>query len=146
MSDINCESVRIAAMALADGEEATLSMQEIETHLSNCQLCGEEIAQLHATNKLFSSQQRLRSQVDLWPMIDARIQASAASPAQSGWRVLLLFGIPLFGYKILLLGLQLTPSLWSKLVTVVLVIAIFSYLRANPFKINSELTLEGETT
>jgi hypothetical protein len=57
---------------------------------------------------------------------------------------LLLFGIPLFGYKVLLLVVQAAPSLWSKLVPVILVIAVFRYLKANPFKINCELTLRGE--
>jgi len=146
MTDINCESIRIAAMALADGEESPLSTAEIQAHLSNCESCSEEIAQLHDTNKLFSSQQRLRYQTDLWPQLNDRIQATAGSSPPFRWRVLLLFGIPLFGYRILMLVLQAAPSLWSKLVTVILVIAVFSYLRANPFKINSELTLEGELT
>ena len=146
MTDINCESIRIAAMALADGEESPLSTAEIQAHLSNCESCSEEIAQLHDTNKLFSSQQRLKYQIDLWPQLNDRIQATAGSSPPFRWRVLLLFGIPLFGYRILMLVLQAAPSLWSKLVTVILVIAVFSYLRANPFKINSELTLEGELT
>src|SRR5215813_4565473 len=146
MTDINCESILIAAMALADGEESPLSTAEIQAHLSNCECCSEEIAQLHDTNKLFSSQQRLRYQTDLWPQLNDRLLATAGSSPPFRWRVLLLFGIPLFGYRILMLVLQAAPSLWSKLVTVILVIAVFSYLRANPFKINSELTLEGELT
>jgi predicted anti-sigma-YlaC factor YlaD len=146
MTDINCESVQVAAMALADGEEGQLRTEEIETHLFNCERCREEIGQLLSTNTLFSSQKRLRSETDLWPLINERIQATAGSERPFRWRVLLLFGIPLFAYKILLVTVQATPSLWSRLVPIVLVIGVFSYLRANPFKINSELRLEGETT
>jgi anti-sigma factor RsiW len=146
MTDTNCENIRIAAMAQADGEESPLGTEEIKTHLSNCERCGEELEELQATNKSFSSQKRLRHQTDLWPLLSERIQATAISPAPFRWRVLVLFGIPLFGYKILMLILQAAPSPWSKLVTVILVIGVFSYLRTNPFKINSKLTLEGETT
>ncbi|CAN5768081.1 hypothetical protein BH20ACI3_BH20ACI3_22280 [soil metagenome] len=37
-------------------------------------------------------------------------------------------------------------GLLFKLVPILLVIAAFSYLRENPFKINFELTLEGRVT
>ena len=146
MTDIDCESVRVAAMALADGEEFSLRRGEIEAHLVNCEGCREEIEQLRATNQLFSSQQRLRPEANVWPTISERLQATTDTTQPFRWRVLLLFGLPLFGYKFFMLLLQATPSLWSKLVPVILMIAIFTYLKTNPFKINCELTLEGETT
>jgi hypothetical protein len=146
MTDIDCESVRIAAMAIADDEESSLRPGEIEVHLLNCEACREEIEQLRATNQLFGSQQRLRPEANLWPAISERLQATADTAQTFRWRVLLLFGLPLFGYKFFMLLLQVTPSLWSKLVPVILMIAIFAYLKTNPFKINCELTLEGETT
>ena len=144
MADINCESVRVAAMALADGETPPLRPEEIETHLLICDRCSEEIQQLRATNQLLSSQKRLIPEANLWPMVNERLKASVSSAPLLRWRVLLLFAIPLFGYKILLLIFQAPPSLWSKLVPVILVIAVFGYLRSNPFKINCELTLTGE--
>jgi anti-sigma factor RsiW len=144
MTDINCESVRIADMALADGEESPLGREEIETHLRNCDRCWAEIERLRAINELLSSQKRLKQQANLWPLVSERLEATAGNAPPFSWRVLLLFGIPLLGYKTLLLVLQASPSLWSKLVPVVLVIAVFSYLKANPFKINRELTLRGE--
>ena len=146
MTDINCETIQIAAMALADGEEIELRSEEIETHLLSCERCRAEIEQLYAVNKLFGPQKRLRSQTDLWPQIDERIQATAVSASAFRWRVLLLFGIPLFAYKILFVSLAATPNLLTRLVPIILAIAVFSYLRSNPFKINSELILEGETT
>jgi len=146
MTDLDCESVRIGAMALADSEESPLSSREIEKHLFNCEACREEIEQLRASNQLFSSQQRLTTKVDLWSTVSERIPDTPETTQPFRWRVLLLFGLPLFGYKFLLLILQATPSLWSKLVPVILMIAVFTYLKSNPFKINCELTLEGETT
>ena len=142
----DCEDIRVAAMALADGEESACRKSDIESHLMSCKDCREEIEQLHATNRLFSSQQRLVPEADLWPMIGDRIQVSSEARQPFRWRVLLLFGIPLFGYKLFMLSLQAAPTLWSKLVPVFLMIAIFAYLKANPFKINCELTLKGEST
>ena len=146
MADINCESIRVAAMALADDETPLLRPGEIETHLLVCDRCREEVEQMRATNQLLSSQKRLIPEANLWPLVNERIQASAPSAPLFRWRVLLLFALPLFGYKILLLIFQASPSLWSKLVPVILVIAVFGYLRSNPFKINCELTLKGETS
>jgi predicted anti-sigma-YlaC factor YlaD len=146
MTDINCENIRVAAMAIADDEECPLTKNEIETHLYSCERCRTEIEDLHATINLFSSHTRLRSKVDVWPEVNQRIQSASEGAPSFAWRVLLLFGIPLFGYKIFLLTLQTAPSLWFSLVPLILVIVVFSFLKANPFKINCELTLEGETT
>ena len=144
MSDINCESVRVAYMALADGEEVLPDREEFETHLQNCERCQAEIEPLRALNKLWSSHKRLRAQTDLWPVVSKRLEATVETAPSFSWRVLLLFGLPLFAYKLVLLIFQVAPSLWSKLVPVILAIAIFSCLKANPFKINCELTLRGE--
>lgn len=145
MNDTNCESIRVAVMALADGETPPLGPEEIETHLLICNRCREEVDQLQATNEFLSSQKRLIPAANLWPLVNERLQASASSVPLFRWRVLFLFAIPLFGYKILLLTFQSSPSLWSKLVPVILAIVVFGYLRSNPFKINCELTLKGET-
>ncbi|HSE26442.1 MAG TPA: zf-HC2 domain-containing protein [Pyrinomonadaceae bacterium] len=140
MTDINCESIRISAMALADGEESPLDREEIDTHLRNCDRCRAEIEQLRAINELLSSQKRLRSEANLWRQVSERLEVTAGTMPSFSWRLLLLFGIPLFGYKALLLSVHAAPSLWSKLVPIILVIAVFSYLKTNPFKINCELT------
>ena len=146
MSDINCESILIAEMALRDGEESPLSHDLIETHLRNCDRCRPEVESLRTMNVLLSSQKRLRPEVNIWPVVSERLEVTSAREPSFSWRVLLLFGIPLFGYKFLSLVLQTAPSVWSKLVPVILVIAIFSYLKTNPFKINCELTLRGDAS
>jgi anti-sigma factor RsiW len=145
MTEINCESVSIAAMALADGEESMLRAEEIEAHLLNCDRCRVEIEQLRTLNQFLSSQDRVKHQVALWPIVNKRIETTAESRSALPWRLLLLFVIPLFGYKFLTLLLQATPSLWIKLVPIALVIAVFFYLKTNPFKINCELSLKGES-
>ncbi len=144
MTEINCESVSIAAMALADGEVPMLLPEDIEKHLVNCERCREEIEQLQTLNQFVSSQQRLRQHVEVWPMVNERIESTAETQRSLGWRLLLLFVIPLFGYRFLLLLFQAAPSFWLKLAPLVFVIAAFIYLKTNPFKINSELSLKGE--
>jgi len=144
MTDINCESIRLAGMALADGEESPLRREEIETHLRNCDLCRAEIESLRGINELLGAQKRLKQEINVWPLVSRRFETTTASAPPFSWRVLLLFGVPLFGYKALLLILQAAPSLWTKLVPLILVIAVFSYLKTNPFKINCELTVRGE--
>lgn len=131
-------------MALADGERSPLDREEIDNHLRNCDRCRAEIEQLRAMNRLLSSQKRLRPEANLWRQVNERLEVTAETTPSFSWRLLLLFGVPLFGYKALLLSLQAAPSLWSKLVPIILVIAVFSYLKTNPFKINCELTVRGE--
>jgi hypothetical protein len=146
MSDINCESILIAEMALRDREASPLSLEVIELHLRNCDRCRAEVASLRAMDELLGSQNRLRPVANIWPMVSERLEVTSTKEPSFKWQVLLLFGIPLFGYKFLLLVLQTGPSLWSKLIPVILVIAIFSYLKTNPFKINCELTLRGDAS
>ena len=146
MSDINCESILIAKMALRDGEESPLSREVIEMHLRSCDQCRAEVESLRAMDELLSSQNRVRQEINIWPRVSEGLEVPSGNESSFKWRVLLLFGIPLFGYKFLLLLLQTGPNLWTKLVPVILVIAIFSYLKTNPFKINCELTLRGDVS
>jgi hypothetical protein len=52
----------------------------------------------------------------------------------------------LLGYRLVEMIPDRHLGLLFKLVPILLVIAAFSYLRENPFKINSQLTLEGSAT
>jgi hypothetical protein len=146
MSDINCEGILIADMALRDGEESPLRGEVIEMHLRNCDRCRAEVESLRALDALLSSRNRLRPDTNIWPLVSEHLEVTSTKAPSVKWQVLLLFGIPLFGYKFLLLVLESGPSLWSKLVPVILVIAIFSYLKTNPFKINCELTVRGDAS
>ena len=143
MTDFDCEKVRLAAMAIGDGEESSLGALDIETHLSKCVECRAEIESLGIVTELFSGLKRIRVQTDVWPVVSEGLESATVSSSFK-WRLLLLFGIPLFGYKGLVLIFQTGPTLWLKLVPIIFVVLIFLYLRVNPFKINSELSLGGE--
>ena len=144
MTDINCEKFGLAEMALADGEESPLSREEIETHLRNCDHCRAQVEAVRTFNERWNSQERSLPPANLWPLISERLDATPESNRAFNWRLLLLFGLPLFGYKILSLVFAAAPTLWSRLVPVILAIAVFAYLKTNPFKINCELTATGD--
>jgi hypothetical protein len=145
MDEVNCENVSIAAMAIADGEKPPQRADQIEAHLVNCANCRREIEQLRAVTRLLDSQQRPAPTENIWPLVERRLNVTAANPKpQFDWRVFLFLGLLLFGYKIILMFPERDPGLWFKLIPVLFVIAVFSYLKENPFKINCELKLEGE--
>jgi len=54
-----------------------------------------------------------------------------------------ILGLLLLGYCLLEIVPNRHLGLLFKLVPILLVIAAFSYLRENPFRINTQLTLEG---
>jgi hypothetical protein len=56
----------------------------------------------------------------------------------------LLLGVLLVGYRIVEMVPERDFGFMFKLVPLLFVIAAFRYLRENPFKIDSELRLEGE--
>jgi hypothetical protein len=55
-----------------------------------------------------------------------------------------ILGVLLLGYRIVEMAPDRDFGLLFKLVPVALVIAAFSYLKENPFKVHSELSLVGE--
>lgn len=145
MTKLNCESVCMASMAIADGYQSELSSDEIETHLANCSDCRREVAQLRALSSLLDAQERRQRTENVWKRVEPRLPD--ASPAQStseAWHPFMLLGVLLLGYRIVEMIPDRDFGFRFKLVPVLLVIAAFSYLRENPFKINSELRLEGE--
>lgn len=142
MTEINCESVCMAAMAIADGCQSALSASEIKAHIENCSDCRQATTELRALSSFLDTQKRQQQVANTWTSIEARLPTvPSASPH---WRPLMLLGVFLLGYRLV----EILPDrdlVWLfKLLPVVFVVAAFSYLRENPFKINAELRLEGE--
>jgi hypothetical protein len=135
----------MAAMAIADGFQADLSPDEIKAHTTNCADCRQEIEQLRALSSLLDTQARQPQVANTWTGVEARLPVGPAeqSPAQQRYLFPLL-GAMLLGYRLV----ELLPDrdlIWLfKLLPIILVVAVFVYLRENPFKINAELRFEGE--
>ena len=142
MTEINCESVSMAAMAIADGYESALSADEIKAHIENCFDCRQETTELQALSSLLDAQKRQQQVADTWTSIEARLPTVPVEQTQS--RPLMILGVLLLGYRLV----EMLPDrdlVWLfKLLPVIFVVAAFSYLRENPFKINAELRFEGE--
>jgi hypothetical protein len=145
MTEINCESVSMAAMAIADGCQSALSADEIKAHIENCSDCQKETMELRALSSFLDTQKRQPQVADIWTSIEARLPTvPMEQSAASHWRPFLLLGALLVGYRLV----EMLPDhdlVWLfKLLPVIFVVAAFSYLKENPFKINAELPFEGE--
>jgi predicted anti-sigma-YlaC factor YlaD len=137
----------LAMMAVADGEQPILNADQVEAHLANCPDCRREVEQLNSLAKLLEGQKRRELSADLWPSISERLGPSSAarSPATAqNWQPFLLLGLLLVIFKLLEMIPERDLGLMFKLVPLLFVIAVFSYLKENPFKINLELKLEGD--
>lgn len=145
MTEINCESVCMATMAIADGRESALPAHEIKAHLENCSDCRQETTELRALSSLLDKQKRQQHVANTWTSIEARLPSVPTEQrAASHSRPLMVLGVLLLGYRLV----EMLPDddlVWLfKLLPVIFVVAAFSYLRENPFKINAELRFEGE--
>lgn len=145
MSELNCESVLMAAMAIADGYQPEVSSEQIGTHLASCADCRRELGQLQALSSLLDSQERRLRTENLWQKIERRLPNVTRTSTFRVWGSFMILGALLLGYRLLELIPDRDFSFLFKFVPVLLVIAAFGYLRENPFTINSELSLEGES-
>jgi hypothetical protein len=145
MTTQDCENVCMAAMTVEDGYAAGLSADQIEAHLTECANCRREVQQLRALHSLLDAQKRRQPTENVWRHIEELLPD--ALPVQStsqAWYPFIILGLLLLGYR---LGEMIPDRHFGfsfKLVPVLFVIAAFTYLKENPFKINAELRLEGE--
>jgi hypothetical protein len=135
----------MAAMAIADGYQPELSPEQIGMHLESCADCRREIEQLQELSSLLDTQERRQRTENLWQMIEARLVVARSTSTSAVLPSFIFLGALLLGYRLVELISNRDFSFLFKFVPVLLVIAAFSYLRANPFKINYELSLEGES-
>jgi len=147
MTKVDCESVCRSAMASEDGYVSDLSAEQVEAHLAECSNCRTEVRQLRTLANLLDGQKRRPRTESVWEHVEQHLPE--ALPTWSGsrvWRAFVVLGLFLFGYRFVEMIPDRHFGILFKLVPILLVIAAFSYLRENPFKINSQLTLEGSET
>jgi len=147
MQKSTCEQIRIAAMAIADGhqtETTEMSSDRVEAHLANCPTCRVEVDQLRAVSALLDMQQRQPQTEHLWARIEMSLPDAtlAKKPSSSSYPFKLL-GLLLLGYKLFEMIPDRDFGLLFKLIPILFVVAAFGYIKVNPFKINTELALEG---
>jgi len=144
MKSTKCEQMAIAMMAIADGEIPPVSADEVTAHLAECAECREESENLVRLSILFEGQTRSEPAANLWPAINERLGTLTGRDTEVGWPTLLTLGLLLVVFKLVEMVPERELGFLFKLAPLVLVIAIFAYVKENPFRINSELTLEGD--
>ena len=144
MTKVDCESVCRSAMANDDGYVSDLSPDQIEAHLAGCSDCRSEVQQLRALATLLDGHTRRQRTEDLWQQVEQRLpDARFSRNASQVSRAFAILGLLLLGYRLVQLIPDYHFGVVFKLVPILFVVAAFTYLRENPFKINSQLTIEG---
>ena len=142
MSEIECRDAIISAMAEFDGEAPLLSSEQVNMHLAVCENCRQEIEQLQTTVGLLQMQTRRGQTADLWHLIEKRIESPQKVTRQTSWKAFALLAAFLVAYKLL----EMLPAeefgFLFKFVPLIFVFGLFGFLKENPFKINTRLTLE----
>lgn len=143
--NFDCETVLMAAMAVADGHPGKMENAQIEAHLAVCGDCRSELEALGGLAKLLDSQKRRQFHEELWRTIEPCLFDQAGRhAADRSLKMWVPIGLILLAYKLFEQIPDRQLALVYKLLPLLLVTAVFVYLRQNPFKINSELKIEGE--
>ena len=144
MSRPNCEEIRVAAMALADGEQAPLTAADMDEHLAACAACREEVRQMTALARLLSRQARPSYAEDLWPGLARRLEAAGGAPLERRgqtaiWPLALLLG----AYKLI----EFVPDRsWPPVIQLLplLIAAVWLvWQKQNPFRVEVDFSMEG---
>ncbi len=139
MSILNCEDVLMLKMAEADGEQIEISI-EITIHFEQCENCRREFEEIYCIDRLFNEQTRLEQHIDVWPLIGDSI--SSTHHKQITWWPFGVVAIILVGSKLFDMLPEHDPGFAIKLVPLLIAVILFVLIRENPFRVNTELTLE----
>jgi predicted anti-sigma-YlaC factor YlaD len=135
----------MAAMAIADGYQSELSSDQIDAHLADCADCRGALEQQRTLASLLDAQVRRQRTANVWERVERRLpDPSLAQSATRPGVPFVVLGVVLLGYRVIEMIPDRDFGLLVRLVPLLFVIAGFSYLRENPFKIHTELRLEGE--
>ena len=145
MNSNDCETVLMAAMSVADGGPPRIETARIEAHLAECGNCRSELEALAGLAKLLDAQKRRQFDEQLWGAVQPRLfDRAEVQPADRTLKMWVPVGVILLAYKLVEQVTDRQLALVYKLLPVLLIAAAFLFLRQNPFKINTQLKLEGE--
>lgn len=128
----------MAKMAELDGEETGISAETLNSHFSVCENCRNEFEQMQNVGDLFKTRTRRDANPNLWAAIDERITEKKSLSAKP----FVFLGIFLLVYKLLEILSEGDFGLVFKMIPVILIVALFVFIKENPFKINTKLVLE----
>jgi hypothetical protein len=138
-----CEEIILSAMAEIDGEMPLLSAEQTAQHLSRCEQCRMEIKRQEIAVNLLQKQKRRAGAANLWFEIEKRIDGKSISELFVRRYFFLLLGSILVVYKLVEMIPAQDFGLLFKFVPLIFIAVLFYFFNENPFKINTELKLEG---
>ena len=139
MSLTECEKVQLAMMVESSGEEPAIPAEQLASHLASCEDCLSQAAELSNLDQLFQRQARSEQDVNLWPAIQQQIGEQTRSV---NWQPFAVVTPLLVSYRLIeMLGEQPLAPVFS-LVPLALMLGLFALIKENPFRINTELTME----
>ena len=140
---MNCEDFLMNKLARLDGEKTDLPAAEIDAHLEHCENCRREIEQMQSAVLTLQRQTRSAPAADLWAAVEKRIGAAQSEPVfDLKWQPFALVGALLVIYKLLELIPERDFGWFLKLAPFAVALALFAFLKENPFRINTELIPE----
>ena len=140
MNANDCDKIQMSIMAQDCAEEALMSSSEIEMHLATCNSCRQEVEQTRILDLQLQRQKRRQYDVELWPAIQRQI--SSQSNTNARWQPFAAVALLLVTYKVIEMIAANPPVFLFNLVPLVLMFALFAVIKENPFRINSELSME----
>ena len=93
-------------------------------------------------DSLLKQQARRGQDANLWPAVEKQLGSRLVPQISSmpfGW-----LGTVFVAYKLLEMLPERAPGLAFKLVPLIFIVGLFVLIKENPFRINSELTLERQ--
>lgn len=135
MNKENCEEILIALMAVFDGETTEFAPEQLNAHLASCENCRREIGQMQTAFALLKTQERRAQRADLWSAVNAQIEIEP----QANRKPFVFLGVFLLACKLAEMLPETDFGFAFKIVPLVFVVALFAFLKENPFKINTEL-------
>lgn len=145
MKRVDCEQICMAAMARDDGYVSAISDEQIDRHVADCENCQNEREGLRMVAELLERHQRQTATADIWQTVSSSLLNTAPKQVTSKrWYAFSALAIMLIAHRLFDLIPDRDPGVLYKLLPILFVIAVFTYLRENPFKINVALKLEGE--
>ena len=145
MSKPVCEEIRLAAMAIADGEKCALTAMEIEAHLRECAECRQELDGMRILCQWVDSQTRPKLPSDFWPGIAPRLGVVERPAApQEAWAPYILLVMVLVTGRGLAWATDGIKGLAVRFALVLFIVVLFWLLKQNPFAINTQLKHEYE--
>jgi putative zinc finger protein len=143
---LTCDDVQMAALAQLDGERAALTTEDIEIHLTGCEVCRDAVANLTALHAKLDGVDYGRPDVDLWPMVRTRISAVSPHPLRRERGAFIALAAVLGTWRLAQLLLEMPmPVINSAAPLALLILVLWRYV-GDPFAIRitpAQLEQEG---